>query len=372
MKPRFIWLVMALLFFATSVSAVQLRIVDDDLTETRKYNEDYLFTGEYLKFMGEARDLFFFSREMTFSGKTDLAITGAARDVFIQGEVNNGVKAAAERVDIDGMVRGTSFLAGNDVTLGKNSQLMGDTFIGARKVTILGKQTGDLRVGAAEVSIQNVVEGDVTLYTGQLQIPEQGKIVGNLTYHSDHEISAEEAARVTGRVIFEKADHWFHKRDIDDAGIMPPVWAGVIFKVAFIIFGLLILLLPINRFLEGRFNRNSLLSHALWGLIPIFVYPSAFVVSILLLITLPMALVLLLAFLPVLFVTKVLGLTIIGGYLAERFNFSSKSRYLYFLLAAVPYSLLSFIPIFGMLLMVFVTAIGCGLLLSKVFNKNLT
>lgn len=360
-----------LLFWGLNLSAVELKRSDGNLVDTNRYEEDYLFAGESLEFKGEARDLFFLAEQIDFTGTSILALTGLAGEINVIGNVNNGIKAGARSIKINGNVKGTSFLGGEKVTFGQDSLTLGDTFIGARKVTILGKQTGDLYIGAAEISIQNEIRGDVNVSTGELNIPEQGRIIGNLTYHSDQELTADEASRVTGEIRFEKKEGGPFHDNFSDRFFSRSIWFTFLFKLSFIVFGLLILLFPVNKFLEKQHTRKEVLSHSLWGLIPIFVYPSAFVISIVLLITLPLAIALLLAFMPLVFVTKILGLTIIGGYLAESFNLNTTSRYLYFLIGGILYSLLSLIPVFGFLLLIFVSSVGCGLILSSLFNKKL-
>lgn len=370
MKNKMLLILMAILMFSTQLWAVELKVSDTSFTETGNFQEDYLFSGEALDFRGQTRDLFFFGETLDFSGRSDLALNGLARNINVSGEVNNGVKAAGRTVDINGNVRGTNFLAGEHVTLQRDGQIAGDSFVGARKLTILGKHKGDLYAGAAEIVVDNVIEGNVKVYTGQLRIPKQGKILGDLSYQSDREITPEEAARVTGNITFEKSEEGFFSETIDGPPFHDSFWPPLIFKLSFIVFGLLLLLFPVNKVLEKQYGGRELLSHSLWGLIPVFVYPSAFVVGLILVITIPVAIALLLSFLPVLFVTKTLGLTMIGAYLAERFNLNTRNRFLYFLMAAIPYSLLSMIPIFGVLLLVFVSTTGCGLLLSKLFNRQ--
>lgn len=372
MKLRFVLLTLAVLISSTAFGSVELSVGNRDWTETRTVDSDYLFAGETLDFKGRTRDLFFFCRTLIFSGETALAVNGFARDLRIAGVVSNGIRAAGRELDIDGTVNGTSFLAGESVTLGTQSRISGDTFIGARKINLLGKHDGNLRAGAAEIVIQNKIEGDVTVYAGQLRIPEQGEIKGNLTYHSDQAISPEEAARVTGTIRFEEKKEGFFGKPIKDRMMESSIWFSLLFRISFLVFGLLLLIFPMNRVLDRKFTGNEILSHSLWGLIPIFVYPSAFVVSLLLVITIPVAVCLLLSFLPVLFVTKTVGLTLIGGYLTNRFQFGFSNRYLFFLMAAIPYSLLSLIPFFGALLLIFVTSIGAGLIVFRLFNRQTT
>ncbi len=360
-----------MLFIGLNLDAIELRTERQNLVENEKYQEDYLFAGNQLEFSGEAKDLYSFGEQIDFSGKTTLALIAAGQDINVTGSIGNGVKAAGQTVNIEADIRGTSFLAGKEVTLGPNNKTVGDTLIGAGTVNLLGKMTGDLYVGAGEISIQNEIHGDVKVYAGQLTIPEQGRIFGNLTYESDQEISEEEASRVTGNIQFKKSDWGNSHDDYIDTYLDESIWISLLFKLSFIILGMLVLLFPINKVLEKRKTHKEILSYSLWGLIPIFVYPSAILLSIILLITLPLAAAMGLAFLPLLFMTKILGITMIGSYLAGLLNLNTKSRFIYFLLAGVLYSLLSLIPYFGIILMVFVSAIGWGLIISSLFNRKL-
>ena len=370
MRQKTSLLLCALLFWGFQVGAIELKLDQEEWVETQHYNEDYLFLGEQLTFEGEAKDLYFLAEQAHFQGKSTLAIHAAADEVTVAGTVGNGVKAAARRINLTGTVTGTNFMAAEKVTFAPESEITGDSFMAARKITISGKMTGDLYVAAGELSIQNEVHGNVKVFAGQLKIGEQGKIIGNLTYQSDHELSAEEVAQVTGEISFEKNEGGPFNDHFNDSDFGESVWFSILFKLAFIVFGLLVLLFPVNKHLEKRYTGREIRAHSLWGLIPIFVYPSALVISIILLITLPLALSMLLAFVPLVFVTKTLGLTMIGSLIATGLNLKSTSRYIHFLSGAIFYSILSFIPFFGALLLVFVTSLGCGLILSKLFDKK--
>lgn len=371
MKKTLILLLSLLFACSMNLGAIELRIEEEkELIETGRFDDDYLFAGERIDFGGAAKDLFLFAREVSFSGDSSLALFAFAEFVNTAGNVGNGIKSAAREININSTVRGTSFLAGEQVNWEPGSETVGDTFIGARKARIRGKMTGDLYVGAAEVSIENEIHGNVKIHTGQLTIPEEGKIVGNLSYSSDHSLSPEEASRVTGEIRFEETEGGpFHdsiKRD-DFSGSF---WFSVFFKISYAIFGFLILLFPAAKVLEKKLNRSEILSNGLWGLIPIFMYPTVLIISAILVITLPLALAMLLGFMPLIFISKAIGITVIGGFLANALNLRSNSRFLYFLIGIIVYSLLSFIPIFGALLLVFISSIGCGMLLSLLIGRR--
>jgi hypothetical protein len=370
MKLKSLLLVFVLLAASSNLFAVQLILDKDYLVETGNYNDDYLFSGDYLDFKGEANDIFFFGKQVNFAGTARLALISVAGEIDVKGKVGNGIKAAGRAITINAKSTGTSFLVGGTVVFGTDSEIKGDSFVGARKVLIKGPVTGELRIGAGEVSVENEIHGNVEVWTGQLKIPEGGKIEGNLVYHSDYQISEEEVSRVTGEIRFEQGEGGYFNDRFTDHDFDGSLWVSLLFKLSFAVLGFLLLLIPINRGLEKQLSLKEILSNSLWGLIPMFIYPSAFVISIVLVITIPLAVSLALAFVPVLFITKTVGITIIGGYIANRLNLASKNRFLYFLIGVMLYSLLSLIPFFGFFLMAFVSSIGCGLLLFSLLKKQ--
>lgn len=371
MKFRFFFISILLILSALDLTALEMNVGRDYLNDSKSYEDDYLFIGNQLSFSGEARDLFAFGEQLEISGNTELAVTALGRDVEISGAAGNGVKAAGQRVILKGDTKGTSFLAGEEVILDESGSISGTTLIGARKISIKGKMNGNLKAGAGEITIENEIQGNVTLHTGRLRIADQGRIVGNLIYHSDEPISDEEALRVTGNITF-KEEKGGHFDDTTTGDLLDhSIWFSVFFKLSFAVLGLLLLLFPVGRVLEKRFTRKDVLSHSLWGLIPIFIYPSAIVISMILVITIPLGIALILGFIPVLFITKLIGVTIMGGFIANLLNLNTQSRFAFYLIGITLYSLLSFIPIVGILLLVFVSSIGCGWLLSILFQKKL-
>lgn len=371
MKAKLLAIFCISVFFGLNVGAVELRHDNDYLLETGQYAEDYLYLGESLDFQGAAKDLFFAGERLDFSGKISAALHAAGETVNMQGTVGNGIKAVGRNIAVVGDVTGTSFIGGQHVEIDRTSRVDGDLFIGAREAVLQGEITGDLYVGAGEVSIQNEIHGDVKAYVGKIAIAENGRIVGNLTYRSDQELTEEELAKVTGEVKFERKDHRYFDTERAKSLFGKFTWLALLFKLSFLAVGLLLLLFPATRFLEHRYTLREVLGNALWGLIPIFVYPTAIVVSVVLLLTLPLAVSLLLLFVPLILVTKMLGVTIVGSYLAGVFKIGSNSRFLYFILGGVLYTVVSFIPLLGFLALAFVSSIGCGVLLSALIDKKL-
>ena len=370
MKIRFFIFLLLTSLVAVNLNAIELNIKQENFVESGQFDDDYLYHGQNLQFKGKAKDLFFLGEQMDFSGELSLALFAGARTITSSGIVNNGIKAGANTIFIDGTVKGTSFLGGQDVHLGERSHTVGDTFIGARKVILEGPMEGKLFIGAGEIIINNEIQGDVEVYSGQVKILERGRITGNLYYHSDHKLSQEEIDRVSGEIQFDEKQFGFFNDGDQFEDHNGSFWFRVMLKIALAVFGFILLLFPVTKRLEKLPEENRLLSYSLWGLIPVFMYPTLIVFTIILIITIPVALTMLLAFLPLILITKTIGLTMIGGYLARLLGLNTKNRFLFFLFAVIPYSLLSLIPYFGFLLLIFVSATGCGLLLSLLMNRK--
>ncbi len=370
MKIRLTMLFLIIMSLGFNLQAAELQFDRENLDESGQFDEDFIFLGSQLAFSGGARDLFFIGERLDFTGDLSLALFAFGETVDAMGGVDNGLKIGARNITVNGPVKGTSFLGGQTVRLEPGSQVVGDTFIGAKNALLEGKIRGDLYVGAGTVHIDNEIRGNVRAYAGEIRFGEEGKIIGNLTYKSDLPLSEEAKSRVSGEVVFEEKDDRFWEERHDFEGPHDSIWFWVFLKTALAVFGFILLFIPATKALEKRLDRSGILSNALWGLIPIFMYPTIILFSILLVITLPLAISMILAFLPILLVTKTLGIVLIGGYLAELLNINITNRFFYFLIGVIPYSLLSLIPYFGILLMVFLSSIGCGLLLSLLLNRQ--
>lgn len=371
MKTKMLMFLFILTFIGMQLGAVELKMNDDNFTETSNYQEDYMYLGESLEFKGETEDLFFAGEELDFTGISTGGIMAVGEELKIAGKIANGLIAAGRFININSSINSTNMLAAEKIIVHPDSQINGDSFMAGRIVKIEGEVEGDAYISAAEIFIDNTIKGDLKVYAGQLKISEKGKIIGNLSYKSDHELSDEEKTRVTGTINFEQSDNAnFFENDIDDSFLDSSLFS-FIFKLSFIVCGLLFLLFPITKYLEQPFTHKNLVFNALWGLIPMFIYPTAIILLIILIITLPLSLAMILGFLPLVFITKTIGVTMLGSFISNSFNLNTNNRFVYFLIGALIYSALSFIPFFGFLLLLIVSSIGFGVLMAATIRKQL-
>ncbi|MBW2252184.1 MAG: polymer-forming cytoskeletal protein [Deltaproteobacteria bacterium] len=369
MKTKLFFGVLLLLFISVSAGAVEVVFDKNYKTENMKIEDDYIFFGRELVFSGNTEDLIFMGRDLDFTGKTKLGLFAFGKEIMVNGKVGNGIASAGENISIQGEIKGTNFMAGRRVVIQEGAILNGTVFTGAAELIIRGKVNGDLYVGAGKVTIENTVNGNIKARTGRLMILGEGKVNGNLTYTSDKELSKEELAKVTGSVNFEKNETSKAGRFFKSSGFWKfSFLIKLLFLVAFIASGLLFLFLPPTRVLENQRPNDKFWFTSLYGLIPLFMYPALIVVSALLVITLPLTGVLLLSIIPIFFITKVLGVTMLGQYLSGLFKIKKENRFLFFLIGMVCLAIFTFIPFINFLFAIFIASLGFGLITSYMFK----
>jgi len=244
-----------------------------------------------------------------------------------------------------------------------------DLIFMGRDLDFTGKTKLGIFAFGKEIMVNGKVGNGIKARTGRLMILGEGKVNGNLTYTSDKELSKEELAKVTGSVNFEKNETSKAGRFFKSSGFWKFSFLIKLFiLVAFIASGLLFLFLPPTRVLENQRPNDKFWFTSLYGLIPLFMYPALIVISALLVITLPLTVVLLLAIIPIFFITKVLGVTMLGQYLSGLFKIKKENRFLFFLIGMVCLAIFTFIPFINFLFAIFIASLGFGLITSYIFK----
>ena len=369
------YILMVLFFGATAILTAENTIVDsgslyiianedtDTIDERDTFEDDYFWAGAELNFSGIADDLYLFGRKIIFDGKSSGAATAFGDTVEINGIVAKNLHSAASDVRITGVVEETAFIGAENITISEDAVVNGTLLSGSNTLHIIGTLNNGLLAGAGEIIIDGPVKGDVNVRTGKLIITERGSISGNLIYGSNVEISDKEASRVMGSVKYEVSEN------IEKEGFSTFFTiVKILFYAALGVSGLLLLLLPAVKDLFSK--ERELVSYGkttLWGLIPLFIYPVAVLVTIPLF---PLSVALGLSVFPLLGLTTVLGLAFSGQLLFKVFKWEKNNVYLQFLLAFGIFVILAFIPYVKVLVGLGIAAMGAGLLISKIFKTN--
>lgn len=341
-------------------------------TETGVYEDDYLFMGDALRFSGEAQDLVFLGKDLTFSGKTTLGLVALGKHVNYSGEAGNGITAGCKSLTIDGPVKGANYIGCESLRVGKAGSIEGNLFVGCANVRIEGPVNGDIFAGAGELVIDSEVNGDVKAYVGRLTIGEHGKINGDLTYSSREKLSEEELARVSGTVVHDEEHAWDADFDMPaKAWRTFAVVMGIAMFFSCAVVGSLLLFFPAFRHLDRRRTQREFWSSALWGLIPLLMFPAVIVLCLVTVIPIPFALILMLAAVPLLYIGYINGATLVGQYVTTLFKWKVEKRHYHFLIGLLTVAILSIIPFIEGLVFILVSSLGAATYVSFLLKREL-
>ncbi|HLV32685.1 MAG TPA: polymer-forming cytoskeletal protein [Chitinispirillaceae bacterium] len=340
-------------------------------TESGNFDEDYLFLGNELRFSGTAQDLVFLGRRLIFSGETQLTLINLSQYLIFSGVSGNGIISAAMDIDISGTITGNSYMGCKSFVLGDSGVINGNLFIGCAEIQINGPVNGDLYVGAGEIFINDEIQGNVTAYGRRIIIGEEGRITGNLKYGTGNKLSEKELRKVGGTVTFvdslgEKRDWRGFRNTMRSFGF----FIGFGLLLSYLIIGLLLLFLPVSKKLDARQSSKAFWKTALWGLIPVLIYPAAILLSFILVITIPFAFILIFAFIPLFYTASIIGSTLIGKFLVSKFGWKIEKRHYQFLIGAIAEFILSLIPFINILFFIFISSLGWGVYTDFLFNRK--
>jgi cytoskeletal protein CcmA (bactofilin family) len=341
-------------------------------TESGIFNGDYLFLGRELTFSGEAEDLVFLGMDLTFDGKTKLGLIAFCENLIYSGMSGNGIITVAKDVVINGRITGNSYIGCKSITISDKAIVDGTLFVGCAKIIINGALSGDLYVYGSEIVINSEIHGNVTARGGRIIIGDKGKINGNLNYSTKETLSDKYLTKVTGTVTINKNDKcdtgWRSLSKTKKQSIGFLIGFGMFLSYLFV--GYLLLFIPAFKKLDAKQSEKSFWMTALWGLVPMLMYPAIIILSIILIITIPFAIVLLFAIIPLFFIASIIGTTLIGKYLVTKFKWIIDSRHYQFLIGGLAVAVICLIPYINSLVMIFTSALGWGVYLSFLFNKD--
>jgi cytoskeletal protein CcmA (bactofilin family) len=335
------------------------------------FEDDYLYLGNELRFSGDAEDMIFLGKRMTFDGIARLGLIALCKDLVFTGKVGNGIIGAGMNMHIEGDVKDNSYFLCKSLHVSEKSAIDGNLFAACAKMYLNGVVNGDLYVGAGEVVINNQINGNAKIYAGRITMGEKGKINGNLTYASKEKLKPEDLKKITGTVQVDEK-HKFETPEMARKNWLAfKAFFSIAMFVCFVIIGSLLLFLPAFTKLDANLHSERAFWYTgLRGLIPVLMYPAVVIVCFILIVTIPFALVLILAAIPLFFFTQIIGLTLLGKYLSFKFKWNIKKRHLQFLIGAVAGVILSIIPVVNFLSTLFISGLGWGIFINFLFNRK--
>ncbi|HZM69858.1 MAG TPA: polymer-forming cytoskeletal protein [Candidatus Cryosericum sp.] len=342
-------------------------------TTTPRYN---LKKGESHK-----GDLYFFSDTVTIAGTQEGDLIIFSRTLDVPGTVTGDVMATVESADLSGTMGDTVRVFCKDlrvsgtiegdlvamcatVNVEKGSRVMGDLSAKGASIDLHGDVDGEVEAMGGEVRLSGTVGGDAEVKADVVEIEPGTRIKGDLSYTSRSRVEIDDHDAVGGEVIYTPGKK------------KPPVSTGGFFKwflfmaTAFLSgLGALAIFRKNASAIVGAVRGDGLRSAGI-GFITTIVVPVAALLSCILIITIPAAILAMLAFCLTLYLSQVPVAVWLGESVLRRLGRANASPFLALALGMPLMYVVFSIPFIGKVALFAVIFTGFGAIVITLWASH--
>jgi len=323
-------------------------------------NDDIYLAGSEGLFDGTViGDIIIAAKDYTVTGNVVGNIISASQTANIRGNIEKSARMGAQTILLDGRIGNNLLAFGSDVEIYRDCRIGKDATIFGNSVSVAGVIERDLSVECNQIVISGKINGDVNLTAAKISIVSPAEILGDITYKSEKELNIGEDVIVGGQIEWNKVDKDEADKDEDDGlGFFP----RFMFFLASLVTGL---------FLIGLTNRHSHLAADQIikkpvvslgvGFVAFCVLPVLIAVLIVLIISIPVAVMLLFAYTAFFYIAKIYVAIAVGriGIRAFKKDTEIKQGWALFL-GLIVLSILFVIPVLGWIVYFAVIFWGMG------------
>ena len=331
-------------------------------------------------------DVIAFSRSLVITGIINHDLLGGAESIDLTGQVGDDLRVGGRYVDVRGPVGDDVIAFCERFTLGSNGRVGGESRVWAseayfqgdvdgnlrascNRTEIHGHVGGDLAVDATSIKISGPVDGNAGLKAATIVLLPGCVISGDLVYSGPEEIEIQEGARVMGAIERLEIEVTAEEKESleEILASLGAIW--VFLKVAFFVGQIIVGLILLGLFRRFSVAAATSFSGHVWKSLGIgIVFTCCAVIASLILpftiIGLPLAIMLICFSLIIWYLASIVVGLSLGGLMVGAFKTRSTGRLIGgLILGLLILRALSFIPILGFLIQLFVVLAGMGAIL---------
>ena len=370
-------------FFLVPKQALAMEFRSSDQTVTVGPGETIvgsLFaTGETVQIDGVVEgDVFCAGKTILVKGSIGGDVICAGQTIEVDGTVAGSVRVAGQTVVVNGYIGRNVTGLGQTITIGSASIVNGDLISAGQTITFGGVVRQGLAAAGDTVLVNGSIGGDTNFAVNRLQLGETAKISGTLTYESDKDAVIATGASV-GTIVKQPmrkdGENWQNGkgRFPKMLGAMRKPWP--VSAVGSIITFFLLSVVFIFLF-PGKTERvvDMIATYparsVIMGLLAFIITPIVFVTLVITIIGIPLAILLILLFALMAFVSKLFVALWVGRKIQS--SFMKKKGENWYLAAAIGVTvsyLVFHLPYVGWLISLIAILIGMGGMVSIVFSR---
>jgi cytoskeletal protein CcmA (bactofilin family) len=296
----------------------------------------------------------------------------AGGDIRVHAPVGGNLGMAGGDLALETSVGGKARLIGGQISVGPQAAVAGSLELDGGQVTMRGKAAQNMTVRAGAVIIDGEIDGDVKIEAREITLRPGALIKGSLTYTSRHEMNLDTGAQVQGAVVHESGPGGGYSRgarsrnlsDISVYWLVVLLASGTVFMLAF------------PAFVEGA---QAELASRGWeylgvGLAVLLATPVLAVIFAITIIGIPVAVVLVVMFLLLMFLGYVVSAIFIGACLLRAAHRERETgvgwRIGALAIALIALALLRLVPVAGGLVLFLVLVFGIGCCVMRLIRSR--
>lgn len=319
-------------------------------------------------------DLIVCATSVNVSGELTGDLFACAQTVTINGRVGDSIRVFGNTLTITGIIEGDLLVFAENLTLAPGSRITGDVVTFGKMAVINGTVDGDLKASGASAIVNGDIGGDLSGTMGQLslsgtvgrdcritcdtlKVDPKARIAGDLEYKAREPVDLEGKGIVGGSIQFDKKEK--KAEEPERAFSWFTLWRFLAsLVVGFVLIGIFRRMTPS---IEASVEREIIPSLGV-GFVMAVVLPVAALIVGLLVVTIPLAVIALIAWLIAVYVAKLPVALWLGRRILRALGSADPSPYLGLLIGLVLLFLLFAIPYLGPFLWILTVAVGLGAL----------
>jgi cytoskeletal protein CcmA (bactofilin family) len=287
---------------------------DVTIASDRQINDDLYVTAGQVNLHGHAtRDVIVAAGSFDFDGTIDGSLTMLAGEATLKGTIGRSVRVAAGQVEISGPIGGDLVVTGGSVKVTSSGRVAGDLLLAGGNVDVRGTVDGKVQGYAASFTAGGTFNQSVDVKTQSIDVLPTARVTGNLDYTSPNTASIPGSAQIGGQVAHTESSPF--RGDWRSRG----AWTSHLVRLlrTLIVGAAIVLLFPRASARTANAVRRLLPSLGM-GILFIWLLP---LIAILLLVTvigIPLALLVVIAYLIALYLSQVFVGLMIGRFILPR------------------------------------------------------
>jgi cytoskeletal protein CcmA (bactofilin family) len=353
------------LFAAQGVQAVEFVQAGQFISgEPEVLREELWISADTVTISGEAQeDLFLAGSSLDLRGTFLGDVWGAGNSAIAAGVFSDNVRLAARLVQVSGAVRGSLTAAGNTVKIEPSAAIAKDMLCLGENVISEGSVAGNVRIMAQKATIGGKIAGDVSIAAQDIVVLPDTVIGGDLIYTAPKELVLSPSVQLGGELVrkFEVAP---------PRQVFKPLGAHFLFGTAALLAGMVFCgIFP--RYTAGAFNALRTVPGVcmLTGAAALFLIPMTAFLLLFTFIGLPLSILLILAYLILLYLSKIAVGLWLGALILRRTEIPRRGLFGTLALGLLIVYALTAVDAASLPVHIVIAILGLGALILALFRK---